>query len=162
MPAGAQHARHFAQSSAPVRHVAQAERDRHAIERSVLERKLERVRQHGFPHAFAPGHLQHFRRKIGGHDRRFRQPALNSEREIAAASRQIEHALAVASFDNFRGAPPPPEIRAAAEDVIGQIVTPRDPAKHRANRSGSREMSALTPRAVPRSLPHAEPAGFSR
>jgi hypothetical protein len=32
MPAGAQHSRHLGKSGAPIRHIAQAERDRHAIE----------------------------------------------------------------------------------------------------------------------------------
>src|SRR5256885_6583135 len=87
----ANYSRHFAERAIPIRHVAQTEGDRHAIERLAFERQLQGVGENCFRDAFAPGYLQHFRREIRRRDFRLRQSTLESKREIAASRREIEN-----------------------------------------------------------------------
>jgi hypothetical protein len=131
---GTKHPPHFAYCAIPVRHVAQTERDRDTIERFALERKLQGISENGFRHSFPARYFEHFRRKIGSRNVRFRQLTLNGKGQIATAGCEIEDIARVPGRDNFRGAASPKKIGATAKEVIREIVTPRDPAKHRAHR----------------------------
>ena len=135
---------HFAQGRRPVRHIAQTKRNGHDIEAAGRKRQLERIGHYRVRQALAPRHGQHFRAKIGARDFRFRHLPRDRQGEIAAPGGKIEHPPRTPFPNDVRGAPTPPEIEPAAEQMIGQIVTPGDPAEHGPNPSGSRSIRGLS------------------
>ena len=67
-------------------------------------------------------------------DLRLRHLPLHRQSEIAAAGRKIEHSPRLPLPNDFRSSMAPPEIQAAAQEMIGDIVAARDPLKHGADR----------------------------
>jgi hypothetical protein len=124
---------HLAQSRRPVRHITQTKGNGHDIEASGRKRQLERISYYRVRQALAPRHGQHFRAKIGARDFRFRHLPSDRQGEIATPGGKIEHPPRTPLPNDVRGAPTPPEIKPDAEQMIGQIITPRDTAKHGPN-----------------------------
>jgi hypothetical protein len=58
---------------------------------------------------------------------------LNREREIATAGGKVEYVARMPVAHDFRGSATPEKVGTAAQEMIREIVTPRDPAKHRPN-----------------------------
>jgi hypothetical protein len=136
MTAFPQDARHFREGAIPIGHVTEAERHRNAIERAFVEGQLKSVGQHGVGDSLGARYLQHLRREIAGHNPGRRQRSLDGQGKIAAAGREIEDVVRLPLGHDFCRAATPEEIGPGAQNMIGQVVTPRDPPKNRADRLG--------------------------
>ena len=163
-PAGAGHAGQLGQRGVRVRDVAQAERDRHRVERGVGEGQREGVGGDLRDGAVGAG-AQHAQREVGGHapgtrprqrDRRHRRPR-----------REVEHPLAGPQVERRAGQRAPAPVLAGGEHGVGEVVAaarPRRTSRRRRagpcrGRPGSRCRPRLSSLACPAAAqPHA-PAG---
>ena len=94
---------------------------------------IQGVGHHRPLEAFAARLRQHLRRKIHAGNFRLRQPACEGEGQIAAARREVEETRGTPAFDDGSRAAAPPKIDPAAEQMIRQVVAPRDAVKHPAH-----------------------------
>ena len=126
--AGAGHAGQLGQRGVRVGDVAQAERDRHRVERGVGEGQREGVGGDLGDGAVGAG-TQHAQREVRGHapgarpgqrDRRHRRPR-----------REVEHPLAGPQVERRAGQRAPAPVLAGGEHGVGEVVAARDPVEHR-------------------------------
>jgi len=92
---------------------------------------MQRIREHGSLHPFSVRHCEHFSREIGGCDCGVRQLALDRKRQVAASTGEVEHAIGLPRLDHLCCSIPPPEVNAAAQQMIREIVASRDSIEHR-------------------------------
>jgi len=131
MTSDGQDSRHFLKGAVPIVHIAQTEGDSHNVEAGIRKWKLTGVGEDGGRDAFAARDLQHFGRKIRRDDLGRWESSREGESEIAAAGGEIENTPRLPLPNECSRAVTPPVIEAAAEEVIPQVVTPCDAAKHR-------------------------------
>jgi hypothetical protein len=96
------------------------------MEGGIGERKMKGIGDDGAAQAFLAGPLEHRLAEIGAGDLDARGSALDGEGEIAAAGGQIKERRGIPPGDDGGGSGAPEKVEAAGEEMIGQIVSPRD------------------------------------
>ena len=94
---------------------------------------MERIRHHRLAETLGARDGQHFRREICAGDYGVGQTPGDRQGEIAASSGEIENPSRPPARDPSCRTVAPQKIRAAAEQMIREIVSPSDAPKHCAN-----------------------------
>ena len=90
---------------------------------------MQRVGDDGAGDAAAGGVGEHFRAEIGGDDLAVGALALDFQGEIAGAAGDVEQARGLPPADAPGDDLAPPDVHAAAQDVVGQDIAVRDPGE---------------------------------
>lgn len=141
--AGLQDAVHFPEGGGIAGHVAEAEGDGDDVEGSVGKREVERVRHDRLVEAAGSGVRQHFGAEVGRDDFAAGAGVLDFEGEVAGAAGDVEQAGGFPFADAGGDDAPPPDVRAEAENMVGEDVAVRDAGERVADVGGVRHEQAL-------------------
>jgi hypothetical protein len=151
LPPGASTRRISARAAGRIRDVAQSVSDRDRIERSFGEGESEGVALDEAAGASpvaraAPRDREHREGEVGSHDVA-RAGVFFEKDEITAAAAEVEdpRLRGRAGEGEPHGPPLPPAVQPEADQVVDEVVAPRDPREEIANAGGARTVFGEVP-----------------